>query len=555
MRHVQRPLLTIDVGSRDVRTEDIDDVLERYVGGRGVGTRLAHERIPFDAAPFGPANSVFFATGPLQVSQMSFTGRMSLSGLSPLTDGLLSSNAGGYLSRTFADTGYSAVALTGQSEELLAVHVTDEGVEFEAVPNLSGAQVSDVTAYVESTRGLGPEHLATVSPAGEHMVRFASVMTYDHRAFARGGLGAVLGAKNVKCVTFDGDSRRTVELPAEAMDVHRAAATSDDGKRTWGTPHATEFINDAFSLPTRYFQEQHFDGADAIGRSAVAEAKYKKGTCSVCAFACKLPTRDAETGLETEGPEFETVFSFGSNCVVDDFGAIMKSNDLCDELGMDTVSCGDVIAAYLQANGGFGDVDRIHDLIRKIAYRRGVGDTLAEGIHRFAADLGVEDWTVKGLEFPAHDGRVLHGQALSYAVANRGADHLYSAEMLAKEYGGELDAEGFEDKPAFLVEDENRAAVRDSAVICSFSAGHLDDDQLEALMDADIAELLDVDDRVVTLERHFNNQRGMDRDADRLPYDIPGFEAALDAYYEARGWNEDGTVPAAVVKSLSPAAD
>jgi aldehyde:ferredoxin oxidoreductase len=140
-------------------------------------------------------------------------------------------------------------------------------------------------------------------------------------------------------------------------------------------------------------------------------------------------------------------------------------------------------------------------------------------------------------------------------VANRGANHLYSAEILGKEYGGELDPEGFEDKPAFLGEHENRAPFRDSAVICSFSAGHLDDDQPEVLIDADIAELLAVGDRVVTLKRHFNNQRGMNRDADRSPYDFPGLEAALDAYYEARSWNEDGTVPAAVARSLSPAAN
>ncbi len=543
MRHVDGALLSVDVGTGESAETDIDQVLEAYVGGRGVATKVAYDDIPFDADPFGPENRLVFAAGPLQQSKMSFTGRMNLTGLSPLTNGLLSSNAGGYLSRNFVKTGYSAVEVSGVSDDLVALHVRDDGVELEPVPDLEGALVSEVTEYMEDTHGIGSEKLATVGPAGENRVRFASVMTYDHRAFARGGLGAALGAKNVKCISFDGSASTGGMFPEAASEVHRAAATSDDGKRDFGTPHSTEFINDLFSLPTKYFSEFSFDGASKIGRDAVGEKKYKKGTCSVCAFACKLPTRDEATGLETEGPEFETVFSFGSNCMVDDFVAIMKSNDLCDELGLDTVSCGDVVAAYLESEDEFGNEELVHETVERIAHREGIGDLLAEGIDRFHEDLGVDNWTVKGLEFPAHDGRVLHGQGLSYAVANRGADHLYSAEILGMEYGGDLEPEGLEGKPTILVEDENRAGFRDSGIICSFSAGHIDDAQIESLFDAEMADLLAVGDRVVTLERHFNNQRGIARDADRLPYDLPGFEDALDEYYAARGWRNDGVVP------------
>jgi aldehyde:ferredoxin oxidoreductase len=473
---------------------------------------------------------------------MSFTGRMNATAVSPLTDGIRSTNAGGYLSRNFVETGHPAVEIVGESDELVAVHVTDDGVEFEEVPELAGATVPEVSEYVEDARGLGREHLVTVGPAGENEVRFACLMTSDTRAFGRGGLGAVLGAKNVKCVSFDGDSAPDVEIPDVQMDVHREAAQSDDLMKRQGTTGGTEFINDEFSLPTRYFTEFSFEHVEDIGGDAVEEKKYKRGTCSQCAFGCKLPTRDEETGLETEGPEFETVMSFGSCAGVGDIVDVMKSNDLCDDLGLDTISCGVTISAYLAAEDEFGNAELVHELIEKIARREGVGDLLAEGVDRAHEELDVENWSSKGLEFAAHDGRAINGQGLSYATSNSGADHMYS-EILSMEYSGELDPEGLDGKAPVLVESENAAAFKDSGIACAFSSDFLTDERLGELFDADPEELYAIGGRIVELERHFNNKRGFDRRDDDLPYDLPDFEAALDEYYAERGWNEDGTVP------------
>ncbi|MFB6171421.1 MAG: aldehyde ferredoxin oxidoreductase C-terminal domain-containing protein [Haloarculaceae archaeon] len=562
MLHAKGPLLTIDVGDRSVEETDIDDVLESFIGGRGVATRLAHDRIPYDADPLGPENSLLFTTGPLQASQTSFTGRMSATAVSPLTDGLLSSNAGGFMSRNFADTGYAAVEVAGASDDLVGLHVTDEGVEFESVPDLAEATTSEVTEHVEETRGLGAEHIAAIGPGGEHQVRFAAIMTTESRAFGRGGLGAVLGSKNVKFLTFEGDSPPDIEIDQETVaDVRRQAATSESPMKDSGTVSVTEYANSVGALPTRYFQELQFDGAGDIGPTAVAEHKYKKGTCSQCAFACKLPTKDEDSGLVTEGPEYETVMSFGSNAVNRDFVAIMEANELCDEYGLDTISCGDVVAAYLASEDEFGNTDLMHDLVEKIAFREGVGDTLAEGVDRFADDLGVENWTMKGMEFSAHDGRALHGQGLSFATSNRGADHMYG-EMYQLEYplvgpDQALDSEGTLGKADALVDRENHNAVKDSAVMCKFAFGEVSREQVSALLDADYDDLDAVGARVVELERYFNNQRGFDRaDDDDLPYDLPDLSAALSEYYEARGWNDDGTVPDAnVSQGLAPADD
>ena len=551
MLHATGQLCTVDVGERTARRIDIDDVLERTVGGRALATALAHDRIPFDADPFGPENRAYLTTGPLQQSSMSFTGRMNMTALSPLSDGLASTNAGGYLSRNFVAAGISALELCGKSDELLAICVTDEEVTFEEIPELEEATVPETSAYVADEFGLGADHCIAIGPAGENLVRFASVMSFDSRAFGRGGLGAVLGSKNVKVVAFDGDAEPDLDVPDVQADVHREAAEADDQMKRQGTTGGTEFINDAFSLPTRYFREYSFEEAASIGGDAVEAKKYKKGTCSACAYACKLPTRDEESGLETEGPEFETVYAFGSLQGVGDIVDVMRANELCDSLGMDTISAGVTVAAYLDSEDAFGDADLAQELTEKIAYREGIGDDLAEGVARVSEDLGVENMTVKGVEFAAHDGRVLHGQGLSYAVANRGADHMY-AGMLSLEYRGELDPEGTLGKAETLVDQENYAAFRDSGIVCAFGGSYVTDERLETLFDAEYDELMAVGARTVERERHFNNQRGYNADADELPYDLPDLEAAISEYYEARGLTEEGVVPDGRVDAIAP---
>jgi aldehyde:ferredoxin oxidoreductase len=556
MLHAEGPLLTVDVSDRSAERTTIDDVLEDTIGGRATATALAHDRIPFDADPFGPENRAYLSTGPLQMSRMSFTGRMNMTGLSPLTDGLVSTNAGGYLSRNFSGAGLSVFEVVGESNELLAIHVTDSDdgpeVRFEEVPELEGARTSAVSEYMDEHHGLGPENCITIGPAGENLIRYASVMTFDSRAFGRGGLGAVLGSKNVKCVTFEGESHPDIEIPnPPSADIHREAATSDDQMKRQGTTGGTEFINDNFSLPTRYFDEYHFESAANIGGDAVEEKKYKKGACSQCAYACKLPTKDEERGVETEGPEFETVYSFGSCQGVGDIVDVMISNELCDELGMDTISAGVTIAAYLKSEDEFGNAELVHETLEKVARREGIGDLLAEGVDRAHEELGVDNYSVKGMEFAAHDGRILHGQGLSYAVANRGGDHMYGG-MLGLEYSGELDPEGTLGKAGILVEKENRNVVRDSGVVCAFAGDYITDDRLATLLETDYERLQEIGAAGIVRERHFNNQRGKDVNDDTLPYEIPDLAAAVQEYYDERGWNDDGTVSG--VDSVAPAS-
>jgi len=432
MRHTRGPLLTIDVGRREASETAIDAVCSAFIGGRGVGTKLATDRLPRDADPLGPANRLYVSTGPLQTSNVSFTGRTAATSLSPLTDGLLSSNAGGFVSRNIAATGYAAIEVTGQSDTLLAVHVSDQGVEFESVPELAGAEVSAVSEYVQKTRGLGPDSIACIGPAGENEVRFAAIVTSGSRVFGRGGLGAVLGAKDVKFLTFTGDSERTVELPSVAMDVHREAAESDHIMKRQGTASLTEFANEIEALPTRYFSEQSFDGARAIGGEQVEAKNTERGPARRVRSPANCRPATTPRDLKRRGRSSRRSWALEATP-----GSTRSSRSCARTIAVTNLAStrSPVVTWFLHtspaATSSGTPTSSTKPSKRSVA--AGIGDVLAAGIDRCHDELGVENWTMKGMEFAAHDGRALNGQALAFATANRGADHLYGS-MYVLEY-------------------------------------------------------------------------------------------------------------------------
>jgi aldehyde:ferredoxin oxidoreductase len=197
---------------------------ERSVGGRNVGTKFAHDHILFDADPIGLTNRLYFAPGPLQTSHTSFTGRTNLTGLAPLTDGLMSSTADGFISRNVVGTVYSLVELVGRSDESVGIHVSDEGLDFEPVPELREVIVAELTAHVQANRCLGAEHIAVIGPAGENRVRFGTIMTKQLRAFAPGGLVVVLWSKDAKLLALDGDSEPDTTSPSRRSPPGRVSA-------------------------------------------------------------------------------------------------------------------------------------------------------------------------------------------------------------------------------------------------------------------------------------------------------------------------------------------
>jgi len=263
---------------------------------------------------------------------------------------------------------------------------------------------SETTDYLDDDEhDIPSDRTAVIGPAGENEVRFASIMTTEERAFGRGGLGAVLGSKNVKAVTFGGDSAPDLSINATANEIHREAATEDHIMKEQGTVAVMDLANEMDGLPSYYFSERLLRGRRGDQRRGRRGEEVQEGNLLQRAFACKLPTRDEARGVETEGPEFEVAMAFGSNSGVDDIVDVMESNRLCDEYGLDAISAGNTIAAYLAAEDEFGNRELIWDLVDKIAQRDGVGDQLA-GIGRIHDDLGVGNWSVKNMDFAAHEG-------------------------------------------------------------------------------------------------------------------------------------------------------
>jgi len=394
------------------------------------------------------------------------------------------------VSRHLAATGYGAIELAGASDELVVLHVRDDGVEFEAVPGLAGATVSETTDYLDDEHDIPSDRTAVIGPAGENEVRFASsIMTTEERAFGRAGLGAVLGSKNVKAVTFGGDSAPDLSINATANEIHREAATEDHIMKEQGTVAVMDLANEMDGLPSYYFSERSFAGVEGINGAAVAEKKYKKGTCSSCAFACKLPTRDGARRRDRR-PRVR-----GGDGVRLELGSRRHRRRDGVEPPVRRVRAGRDLRgqhdrrvprrrrrrvrqsrAYLGPRG------------QEIAQRDGVGDQLAEGIGRIHDDLGVGNWSVKNMDFAAHEGRLLHGQALSYAVANRGADHMY-ATFYSVEYPSSRKRRPWSPpgsgKAERLVQREDLMALNDSGVVCKFSRDFMTPERYELLFDAD----------------------------------------------------------------------
>jgi len=272
--------------------------------------------------------------------------------------------------------------------------------------------------------------------------------------------------------------------------------------------------------------------------------------------ACKILTKSEKYGIITDGPEYETIVFQGSNLGISNIDAIIKSNDLCDRYGLDTISSGNIIGAFIEAcekgkknyKISWDDEKKIHELIEKIARNKGVGKELQHGTNTFCKKYGIEAITVKGLDVPGHDPRALHGQALGYATSNRGADHLYSTTY-KNEYN-HPQRKKVQGKAKLLIKNENRNAVFDSLGLCKFSTTFYKDDDYLEIMGVLLERKVSMDEfqsfgsEIVDMERMFNNKRGFDSLDDILPerVNIPGLETELQKYYRLRGWSAKGRV-------------
>ncbi len=598
-------ILRVNLSNREVSVEDIDpQTAKDFIGGRGWAIKYLYDEVDPTVAPLAPENKLFFANGPLTGTPAPTGNRYMVVTKAPLTGALACSNSGGVFPTEMKRTGFDMFIFEGRADEPVYVWIHDGAAEIRPAEHLWGKTVHETQdTLLEETDAKAK--IACIGPAGENLVKVASIMNDKHRAAGRSGVGAVMGSKNLKAVVVRGTQKVPLAEPEQMKDLCklvRSQVNADVKKgsslREYGTAYVPIVTNEIGILPTRNFQSGVFEGVEGITGEVLTE-KYliRAKPCYGCPIACGRDTRvdDPVYGGEGEGPEYETIAAFGSGCGIGNLAAVTKANYVCNELGMDTISVGMTIACAMELYEkgilpesdvgrplNFGDADAVIDLVAKTAYREGFGDLLAEGSYRLAEKYGHPEFsiTAKKQEFPGYDPRGAKGMGLLYATSNVGASHMAGDLAYAEVFGvpEKLDPLTIEDKPRLIKYFEDIFALIDAAGLCVFlSVRYLFEQNMDLrptrvtkLMNyatgAGYTEetLLQAAERVYNLERLFLLKAGFSKADDTLPKrmleeplpDGPAkghvveLDVMLPEFYQLRGWDEDGVPTDAKLKEL-----
>jgi aldehyde:ferredoxin oxidoreductase len=580
-------ILDIDLTTGSITEKGLNqETAELFLGGRGLGARLLWDLVGPEAAPLAPENVLIFATGPMTASGAQTSNRFSVSTKSPLTGTILDANSGGWWGMQFKRTGYDALILRGKSEKPTWIEITDDEIELKDASHLWGKGVFETTELLGQDNNR--RNVLCIGPAGESLSRMAAIMNDGERALARGGPGAVMGSKNLKAIVVVGkiknqpaDRDRFRFMLYETGKLLKASPITSQALPEFGTAAVMNVMNEIGALPTRNFQESQFEQAYKISGEALTDSiLVKNQACWACPIACTRISK-TESG-EGEGPEYETAWSFGAMCGVDDLEVVFEANQVCNDMGLDTISTGSTIACAMElAELGlidtdlrFGRADLLASTVRDIATREGLGDELAEGSYRLAASYEVPELSMsaKKLEMPAYDPRGMQGQGLLFATSNRGGCHM-RGNMLGPEVLALprlIDRFGTQGKAGIVANHQNTAAVVDSLVICKFTNLAVSVEFFARLLtavsgiDFTSDDLMKVGERIWNLERMYNLREGFSKADDTLPErmlkepvaDGPSkgytvdLESMLAEYYQFRGWDESGVPKEAKLKEL-----
>ena len=549
-----------------LREELPPTILEEYLGGRGLGIRLMRDTYQLD--PFDPLMPLIFAGGPLCGTPAPTSARISVVSRSPLTGTIYDCSAGGRFAWRLKAAGVDALFITGKSPRPVVLAITADSVELLDAGLLWG---SDIPTTVAALKERGS--VAAIGPAGENGVLFANIMMGEGNSVGRGGLGAVMGSKNLKAVTVQGQGTTAIADPVlfetarqNIMRLFKASPVifGPLGIAEFGTPVLVDLMAQRRMAPTENFRKTFFEhSANYSGPTIKDACGAKKDGCYGCPIQCK---KSSAAGKAL--PEYETVSHFGALNNVASLRAIIAANDLCNELGMDTITAAATLSAWGEIKGSFPAADEISGLLVDIALRRGDGELLALGSRRLAETLGHPElsMSVKSLELPAYDPRGAYGMALAYCTSNRGGCHLraypISHEILRKPVP--TDRFSFSGKARIINIAEDTNAAVDSLVACKFAFFGASLEEYAELLTAITGtayspqRLKEIGRRIVLTERFYNCANGFARSDDILPerffseagssgdgidihpIDRVRFEEELDKYYRIRGLNGNG---------------
>jgi len=581
MKGFHRRVLIVDAGQRTQRVEEVPEaVLAAHLGGKGLGTHLLlrHGRPRADA--LDPDNPLIFATGPVTDTRIPGSCRHGVYTKSPLTGFYSESYSGGKLAEKMVRAGFDAVVLTGTSSTPIYVEVHEEGARFHGAEHLWGQETyAAEDALVAAHGGKTRAGAAVIGPAGEKRVPLAILANDYWRCAGRTGVGAVLGSKNVKGVVFHGQASRAfadeegIQAFAKRVTAEKSEHAATQAYRNFGTPMMVALLNTVGGFPTKYWHKGRLEGYEKISAEAMQkECSVRPKACARCFMACgKLTevTGGRHRGLVIEGPEYETIYAFGGLCLIPSIDEIAYLNDVCDRLGIDTITAGNLVALAMEASEQgkisdrvpYGDPETAAGLLRDIAARQGLGEVLSAGVVAAAREWGMEDRAihVKGLEPAGYDPRVLKGMGLAYATSDRGACHLRSTFYKA-ELSGQIKPEAVEGKAELFVDYEDRLTLFDTMVLCRFYRDFYQWPELGEILrlttglELDQAGLQQVARNVSGQVRRFNLGQGLTKADDWLPdrfFDEPlpetgavlrrdELERMRSEYYRLRGWDEEG---------------
>ncbi len=597
-------VLSIDLTSSKITELPINpESVRHYLGGRGLGVRYLYDHLPEQTNPLSPENILGLWTSPLMgtgaVSMVKTCGVTK----SPQTNTILMSLMGGYFGPELRFAGFDGLVFHGRSERPVFLLVKDGVADLRPADDLWGLTTRETEQKITRDLSLKRIQIASIGPAGENLVAFASIM-HQGDAMGRGGIGAVMGSKNLKAIAVSGKQRPELAEPDRYQAAVKRIAkgySDSDALALFGATGTTQHV-DGLNLkhmyPTRNFQDGRYEEYERVNADELYEKHVQKRlSCQGCSVRCRRESTNEAgpyAGTKTEGPEYETLWGFSGLCGSDSLDAVIKANDLCLEYGLDTISAAGVISFGMECfekglitsketegiEMRFGNPEAIIEMLPRIANKEGFGRILAEG-SRKAAELiggsaGEYAMQVKGMELAGYDPRNAKGMALGYATSPRGGCHergYLTTETVGFPPG--VDRLAYEGKGELVKEAQDTVAVKDSLSFCVLSSAGTSLDDMAELFSAAVGieitpqDLLQAGERINNLERLFNVREGFSRADDTLPrrflndaiLDNQGnpqtvdLERLLDMYYLARGWDPDGHPLPSTLKNLDLEAE
>lgn len=576
------PILKINLTTNETEEFIIPKKWEKdFIGGASLGARILYDSLTKELNPLAPESPLLFINGPLSGTNGPTTGRFVICGKSPATQLWAESNIGGFWGPELRKAGYDGLWITGKASSQVYVWIQDGRFEVRDAAGVWGQDLYQTQETIKTEIGIKNVRVACIGVAGENQVLYASIGCDHGRMAGRTGLGAVMGAKNLKAIAVQGTQKFEVtkEYIAKRSESNRLLRQDNESHvmNEVGTAGAANYSEYLGSMPAKYYQQGYFENVDNISGSRMAETiLVGKSACQGCVIACGRVVNLGD-GAKRKGPEYETIVGFGPNLLIDDLHQVTQLGELCDIYGMDTISTANTIGLAfqlfekgkitLQDTGGlileWGNFLSVRQLIHMIANRQGIGDILAKGSRQFGKAFDSEDEAVQvnGLEVAYHDPRGVSGMALSYATSPRGACHNQS-DYFFVDWGHTHEQLGINfyerqvqvEKAANVAKHQNWRTHFNSVVICIFAnvSPEMQVDLLNAQLDLNWTtdDLMKSGERAWNLKRAINNRLGLTRANDKLPKAflepyaqggsagfVPDIQAMLFAYYQARGWD------------------